>query len=369
MEYVFLFLSMLAGAATNALGLVRRGPAGGVVIFKLDHIGDLVTAGPAIAAIRAERPGEEVTLVVGSWCAELAHALAGVDRVVTYDSPAFARDTAGRSRRLGEALGARRFVAAYGLRDDAASMLYCLAGGALRRRDRGTVRVAHRIRRSLARLFGRGDPGPLHEVETNLRVAGRRSGADLPVPRLRVPEEASSSVEETVEALRGPGKRRLVVVHPGAAWEFRRWSAPRFAELVARLVQEGGVSIAVTGSSDERGVAESVAVPGPHCRVLAGDLSLLETAALVSAADCYVGADTGIMHMAVAVSTPVVALFGPQDPRRFGPVGPRDVVIRHPVACAPCRQRTCPRDGECMRKIGVDEVADAVNRVLSGEAG
>lgn len=365
MEYAFLLLSMLAGTLTNALGPLRRGARRGVVVFKLDHIGDLVTAVPALEAVRARHASDEITLVVGSWCADLARALLPVDRVVVYDSRSFSRDgTKAGAAELRRALGRARFRTAYALRDDVPAMLYCLGGGAARRRDRGTVRVGHRFVRSLARLAGRGDIGPLHEVETNLRVAGERPSGPPPAPRLSVPGPARAAVAALVAELRGAEGRPLVVVHPGAAWEHRRWPAPRFAELVVRLVGDLGASVAVTGSGEERALAGSVACPGPLCRVTAGDLGIVETAALLAAADCYVGADTGIMHLAVAVGTPVVGLFGPQDPRRFGPLGPADVVLRHPVPCAPCRQIVCPHDGLCMASIGIDEVAAAVSDVV-----
>ncbi|MCD4689933.1 glycosyltransferase family 9 protein, partial [bacterium] len=87
-------------------------------------------------------------------------------------------------------------------------------------------------------------------------------------------------------------------------------------------------------------------------------------AALLSLADVYIGSDTGVTHLAAAVGTPVVALFGPGDPRRFGHGGPRDVVLYHKQNCSPCPQSGCDWDGACMKAITVDEVAAAVTRVL-----
>jgi heptosyltransferase-2 len=81
-----------------------------------------------------------------------------------------------------------------------------------------------------------------------------------------------------------------------------------------------------------------------------------------------VGPDTGIMHVAVGVGTPVVALFGPNDPARFGPVGPRDIALSARLDCSPCRQRRCPHGGLCMEALGVDEVWEAVARVLDRPA-
>jgi ADP-heptose:LPS heptosyltransferase len=368
MEFVFLFLSALVTGLVNIRGLVSRGSVETVVVFKLDHLGDLVTAAPALAALRQTHPGVEITLVVGSWTRELAELVRSHDRLAVYDSPAFDRGAPRRAAPdLTSALPRARFDLAVGLRDDWSTLRFCLLGGARRRRDRGTVRLADRLGRWASVVRGAGDPGPLGEVATNLRVVGAQPDGRAPVPSIAVPEDAKRVLAEGALAEWAAWSAPLVVVHPGAGWEHRRWPAERYAELVGRLL-ERGAAVAVTGSVGERDLARSVARPDPSCLALAGDLSLVELAALLAGAAAFVGADTGVTHLAVAVGTPVVALFGPGDPSRFGSFRPGDTVCYHRVACAPCRQVACDDDGACMRAISVDEVADAVAAVLERSA-
>lgn len=369
MECLFLTSSSLGSLAVNAASLfARRSPVGRIVVFKLDHLGDLVTAAPALSALKRRFPGAEITLVVGSWCEELAREGLEHDLLAVYDSAAYARRAQTGPRplaRLRASLPHGRFDLAFGLRDDAATLLFCLLGGAVKRRDRGSVRVAYAWERALARLSGRSAPA-LHEIDTNLRIVGASAGGRPPVPALRVRDDLRRWARD--EALAGWGHARPVVVHPGASWSHRQWPAERCAELVRRLVLERDTPVVVTGSAGERELAESVALAHPRCRVLAGELGIAQMMGLLSESRLYVGPDTGIMHIAVGVGTPVVALFGPNDPARFGPVGPRDIALSARLECAPCPQRRCPHDGLCMRTLGVDEVLDAVARVLDGPA-
>jgi len=365
MEYLFLALSALASGVVNAVWLLRRRrPVRRIVVFKIDHLGDLVTAAPALEALRADFPGAEITLVVGSWCEELAREGVEHDVLVVYDSPTYARGRAagGALARLRGSLAGAPYDLAVGLRDDAATVLFCLLGGARRRRDRGTVRTVRAWQRALARLAGRRVP-PVHEIETNLRAVGRAPAGRLPVPALRVRDELRKALRD------GPlsgwtGERPLVVVHPGGAWEHRRWPAERHAAVARRLAEDEGAEVVVTGAADERPLAESVAAGAAHCRVLAGELGIGQMMALLSEASLYLGSDTGIMHVAVGVGTPVVALFGPGDADRFGPVGPRDVVLSADLDCAPCPQRRCPYDGRCMKALSVEQVYDVAAGVL-----
>jgi len=366
MEYLFLAWSAAVSLLLNLVAPARQRGDDSVVVFKLDHIGDLATAAPALRALRARRPESDITLVVGSWCEELARTALDVDCVAVYDSPSFDRSGAARPpgafASLTTALGGRRFGTAYGLRDDAACVRYCLGGGAVRRRDRGSVRLADRV----SRFFrGSGRSRPLHEIETNLRIVGASDEARAGgVPFLSVSPGAEARIGS--EILGGfVGGRRVVVVHPGAWDPRRRWPVERYRELVARLIADTGSVVIVTGTAAERELAEEAADGAPSVRVLAGELSVAEMVALLAAADVYVGVDTGMMHVSVGVGTPVVALFGPADPLRFGPTGPDDVAVSAGLDCAPCDFARCPRDAACMREIEVDDVMSAVERVLA----
>jgi len=367
MEYQFLLRSCAVSALVNAAHPGSR-PARSAVVFKLDHLGDLLTAVPALFALRRTRPDARITLVVGRWCAEFAREFLPVDEVAVYDSPTFDRDAERRGggdvASLRSALPAS-FDVAFGLRDDPATLTFSLRGGCRHRRDRGTVRLADRARRAARTLAGGADPGPLSERATNLRIvdASERDVPDGPLIRPR-PED-TARVRSDIEAITGGAASPLVVIHPGAAWEHKRWPAERHAALARNLTRDLGATVFVTGSRDERELAEQLMIDGVRGRSVAGEYDLALMVALLGAADAYIGADTGITHLAALTGTPVVVLFGPGDPRRFGPPGADDVVVYHRQDCSPCPQTLCDRDGVCMRAITVSEVETAVHRVLT----
>jgi lipopolysaccharide heptosyltransferase II len=156
---------------------------------------------------------------------------------------------------------------------------------------------------------------------------------------------------------------------PGANWDLRRWPPDRFGELAARARHALGLAAVVTGTREESElVDEVVAASGGSALELAGRLSVRELAAVAAEARAVVANDSGPLHIAAAVGTPVVGLFGPNTPEVYGPRGvPSRVVWPHPP-CSPCRQRRCARpDDPCMTSITVEEVFEAVRSLVSSD--
>jgi len=366
MEYLFLAASSIVSAITNAFHPRACAGERHIVVFKLDHIGDLVTAVPELRRIRGRHPDAEVTLVVGSWCEELATSLLPVDVVAVYDSPRFERGVGGPSgarRGLREILARRSYDLAYGFRDDAASLGFCLFGGAARRRDRGTIRIRDRMRRMAAVMRHQGDPGPLSEAETNLLIVDVHAEPDPDTNPLAPRRIDVERVTEDVRRARSDAGGPLVVLHPGAVWGHRRWPADRYSDLAVRLRDEFDAVVFVTGSSDERELADRAFAPGAG-RVVAGEYGISTVSALLAQADVFVGADTGITHLASAMGAPVVVLFGPGDPRRFSPIGERVATLYERQDCSPCAQTVCNHDSACMKAITVEAVLQAVRGIL-----
>jgi heptosyltransferase-2 len=155
--------------------------------------------------------------------------------------------------------------------------------------------------------------------------------------------------------------RPLVGLIPGAAYgTAKRWPAERFAALADRLAGNLGAEIILFGSAGERDVAERIeSLSRAKIHNVAGQTRLRELAALLAECKVVVTNDTGAMHVAAAVGTPVVAVFGPTNPVTTSPVGPRHTLIRRPMDCSPCLLRHCPIDHRCMTAIDVEEVFEA----------
>ena len=162
--------------------------------------------------------------------------------------------------------------------------------------------------------------------------------------------------------------RPVVAINPGASHPVNRWSTAQFAALVDRVSNElNAAVIIVGGASDTKLANETDRLCSSHPIILTGTTTMLQLGAVLEKSTLLVSGDTGPMHMATAVRTPVIALFGAADPERTGPVGAGNRVIKaNNLACVPCRSRKCSNTikMECMELITVDEVFEAVLKIL-----
>jgi ADP-heptose:LPS heptosyltransferase len=362
MEYVLLVVSALISRVVNLSGWFRSRRIERILVFKVDHLGDVITATPALDHLRKRYPEAEITLVVGPWSAPIMQNHLAVDTLVSYRSPWFDR---GKDQRpvqpLRDVLPRARYDFIVGLRDDRATLLASLRLGAHRRVDRGSVRIGLALRRLMCRWWGSSEHVPNHEVETNLLVVGGDVSVGGLRPRLHVTENAREWVDRELLNRLGHGKG-YVVLHPGAFSPLRRWFPERFAEVARVVLDRTELAVVITGSPEEAALAESIArQAGPGALSIAGETSLPQVTAVVERAEAMVSLDTGLMHVATAVGTPVVALVGPEEPARFGPYGEGHAVIYHKLPCSPCDQVHCVRRSpECMEAISTEEVASAL---------
>jgi lipopolysaccharide heptosyltransferase II len=158
--------------------------------------------------------------------------------------------------------------------------------------------------------------------------------------------------------------RPLAVLHPGARWASKLWPPASWARL-AEWFHAQGFQVAITGS---RADLELVADIASQCRTpllnLAGATSLAQLAAVLRKARLAVTTDTGAMHLAASLGTPVAALFGPTAPWRTGPFGDGHQVVRLGLPCSPCFKRHCP-DPRCLHDLSLEMVAAACEKILS----
>jgi predicted lipopolysaccharide heptosyltransferase III len=213
----------------------------------------------------------------------------------------------------------------------------------------------------------------VHRMERDLeavRLLGIDPKASPPVLRTSPSDEVEAGrLLEEVGACGSGGElaRPLVMLVPGARYWFKAWPAERFAELADRLTEVAGCRVLVGGDLRERELAETIRAQARATpTVLAGRTTLRQFAAVLKCCALFVGNDNGPMHMAAALGTPVVGLFGPSDPAVWGPRGGQTVVLYKGLDCRRCFHPTCRRGEEsCMKQISVDEVFAAARKVLS----
>jgi heptosyltransferase-2 len=167
-------------------------------------------------------------------------------------------------------------------------------------------------------------------------------------------------------------------MNPGAAYgSAKRWLPDRFAEVANWFMKDTNGSVVIFGGRDESGIAQEIEksawIQEPERRELtahsllnlAGNTSLRDLISLISECNLFLGNDSGPMHIAYAVGTPLVALFGSTEPNLTGPLGEGNAVIKHVLPCSPCFERTCKADDlRCMDEITSDEVYLSLKKIM-----
>ncbi len=195
------------------------------------------------------------------------------------------------------------------------------------------------------------------------------------LPLLRVPVHRNftwlPARPELAHALREkwrPEAGRWIALQPGARWSNKRWPVEHFAELVSMLSRRfADVRFVILGGQADRELGQRIGNEAPaRCLDLTGRTTLPEMVEWTRLCELMVTNDTGPMHVAAALNKPVVALFGPTEPRRTGPYGRLDGVLQHDLPCVPCMKDSCryPQPFECLRGIAPDRVATHVARFL-----
>ena len=331
-----------------------------VLLVRLSSIGDVVHTLPALAALT--RAGHEAGWIVEPAARPLLEGLPLLERGVVA-TPAARRVTLGSVRVVRSALRASSFDLALDFQGLWKSAMWARLSGA--HRVLGFERAARR-EPSSALLMSERAPlpaGARHVIDKNLALL-RPLGIDalglreFPLPDLRSEERR---VEDELRAL---GVDRFLILNPGGGWASKLWPAEAFGELARRLGADGLRALVTWGPGEEDLADRVAAASGGHARK-GFATTLREYVALARRALLVVGADTGPVHLACAVETPVVALFGPTDPRRNGPFLDEDRVVRKVPLCAPCYRRECVTHSRIMASLSVDEVARAVRERLS----
>jgi ADP-heptose:LPS heptosyltransferase len=322
-----------------------------ILFVRTDRLGETLLNLPAIAALNAAFPRSAITLLVHPELSELLKGLRGVEAVLE-DVQDAGRPWWFRAIRLAGQLRARRFDIVVISNPRKELHLGALLAGIPTRvgydRKWGWT-LTHRLSDDRAL-------GARHEVEYNLQLLTLLGIAvpSTPALRIAVRPEAQESVSRLLKRLSVQETERLVAVHPWTSNPRKQWPLERSRELIHRLRQVPGLIVAVIGGQDERRQVQQLLPAGTSEGLvnLVGQLSLSQLAALLQRVRVLATNDSGPMHLAAAVGTPVVALFGTQDagshPRRWGPWGSGHTVIHRPL-----------------EEISVDEVVQAIHRYLT----
>lgn len=356
-----------------------------ILVVKLADLGDVITSGPALRALRTTFPHARIVALVTAATVPVLAGSPYVDGVLTFDKFAYDRPLNAlhpanlwAAMRLAWELRRQRFdtvVILHHLTTRWGALKYAalaLATGARRRvgldNGRGWF-LTHRVTD--------GGFGARHEVEYALEVVGLL-GARTDDPRLEVPISPADAAYAR-EVLNPDGPRPLIAIHPGSGgWSLaRRWEPAGFAAVADALAERYGARIVLVGTASD----DIDQVMGEMCTSalnLSGRTTVGQLAAVLRYCDLFIGADSGVMHVAAAAGTPTVAIFGPTNPWAWGPWLPpeRYRIVRSAPLCSPCAYtdtglgtpQGCP-ERTCMRMVTVNQVLAAAEALLAGEEG
>lgn len=334
-----------------------------ILIVKLSAIGDVIHTLPSLAELRRHYPGADISWVVEEAAADLIEGHPHLDRVIV----------SGRKRWIAEMKRGRLGGPLRELRDflrELRARPYDLVidfhglfkSAALVRLSQGSRKLGYDSFQELSGLFyNEKIPEDLkkHAVDRYLDFP-RYLGADVGTPEFLIPvtDDNRNRVEAVMSSEGISEERPFVAVSPGALWETKLWEDGKFARLCDRMVEELGVGVVLTGGGRKEleGIRRRMQRRAVN---LGGATTLRELAWLYRLAALLVTTDSGPMHLAAAMGTPVVALFGPTDPARTGPYGEGHIVIRRGIYCSPCFLKHCD-SLRCMKEITVGEVFSAV---------
>jgi heptosyltransferase-3 len=348
-----------------------------VLVTKLRHHGDVLLAAPVLSTLKAHAPQAEIDALVYADTAPMLEghpALAQLHRIDRAWKQAGAMTRMAYEWRLWRALKARRY-------DLIVHLTSQRRGLWLTRTLKPRFSVAPRLKtpdalweKSFTHLYALPERGNTrHTVEVNLDALRRLGIAPTPETSrvVLVPgAEAEAAVTDKLASLAG---RPFIHCHPASRWMFKTWPAERTAALLDQLATEGHAIVVTAGPAEpERALVRAILGNMQSQPLdLAGQLTLKQLAALTARARLFIGVDSAPMHIAAAMGTPTVALFGPSGEHEWGPWGViHQVVTSTEHACRPCGQDGCngSKISECLTTLPVARVKAAVDALLATPA-
>jgi len=329
-----------------------------ILIIKPSSLGDVVQALPVLKVLREKYPGARIDWLVNEQISDLLADNPYLDTVHLWDRASWRKP-----RRFPIALRKAAAVIRE-LRQAQYDMVLDLQGllrsALIAHLSGGKEIIGFADAREMAPLFYstrvQAPVDCMHSVERYVLAAGGNPSQDKEFP-IAFSARDKQTVENLLTQTHYDESKPLVILVPGARWATKRWPQQNFAALVEALNKNEGAQVGLVGSLAESSSINRIASMCT-CPVMnfCGKTTLKRLAYLLKKADIVIGNDSGPIHIAAAVGTPVVALYGPTSPARTGPYGRQQTVLTSRLSCSPCFGRKCDLDVACMRNITVEAV-------------
>ncbi|MDD5422915.1 MAG: glycosyltransferase family 9 protein [Candidatus Omnitrophota bacterium] len=313
-----------------------------ILVITLSNVGDIILTTPVIRALAKEFPGARIDVMVGPQGKEIFEKDPAVFKLIIYDK----RMPLAGKRRLQLKLKSLKYDLVADLKNTIFPLLISpkFHTSAMQKFPKS---LAHSRSRHMHRLKPLGIENALEQSY------------------IYIPREDEEYVNRLLseEGITGP----IIVISPGAKSHLKRWTAEGFAKLADRLIRECKVNIIFIGAENDKEVVAGIMkkMKGRSCD-FAGKTNIRQLGSLLKRSDLLITNDSAPLHLGCAVGTKVLAIFGPTDPRKYGPTGEFDVAIQKKLSCSPCESAVCKYNYECMKSVSPDEVFEAARMMLEG---
>lgn len=342
-----------------------------IAVIELAHVGDVLAITPALRMLKERFPDASTTVVAGPWCKDILDGNPDINNVIVYraswldrmnkapfslsETVSFIRTM--RSQRFDLCIDTRgdfRIILLMWLCGIKRRVGYGFAGGGFLLTDVKPFDVKRRQDR--------------HQIEHNLKLidfidGGRRArDYDDKAPRIFFSDDDEAYIDNL---LKERENGLLIAVHPGSGLPVKRWPVERFGLLIGDIVKRHKAKVLLLGGQEEKFLGEIIKSSTQAVFIdLIGKTSIKQLAALLKKCNLFVGGDSGVMHVASAVGTPIVAIWGGHNkPAHWGPSSEKDIILHSPQECSPCGLKSC-KDAVCLKSIEVDEVSEAITKQI-----
>ena len=313
-----------------------------ILVITLSNTGDIILTTPVMRTLAKEFPGARIDVMAGPYGREIFEKDPRIFKFIVYDK----RLPIIQKRRLQLKLKKLKYDLVVDLRNTVFPLLI------------GTRYRTGTIERFPKTVFHRRDRHLYRLKSLGITDVVRQSC-------IFVPDEDEAYVSDILrdETIKPP----IAAISPGAKSHLKRWTAEGFAEVADRLIAECSASVVFVGAQDDEEVVGNVMKRMKQsAHNLVGRTNIRQLAALFKRARVVITNDSAPLHLGCAVGTRVLALFGPTDPKKYGPTGEFDIAINKQLSCSPCESAVCSHNYECMKLISSDEVFEAAKMMVEG---
>ncbi|MDP8229643.1 MAG: lipopolysaccharide heptosyltransferase II [Candidatus Gorgyraea atricola] len=329
-----------------------------ILVIRTDRIGDVVLSTPAITAIRKAYPDAYIAVMVSSQAKEIVKGNPYINEVIVYDKKCIFH-----ALRFANWLREKRFDLALILHSTNRVNLITFLARILKRVGYARGKMDFLLTDKLEYTKRLGEK---HEAEYSLDVL-RSLGIDVESSPLVVPvnKENEKHIEEL--GLKKDGK--FIVIHPGASHISKIWPAEKFAKAADILIERFSVQVILISGPQQVNIGDKVRSLMKNKPIfLCGKTSVGDLAALFKRTKLFISNDSGPVHIACAIGTPVVSIFSRNErglsPKRWGPLGTKTAVLHKDAGCAPCLAHNCKKGFLCLNSITVEELIEKAGKFL-----